>query len=61
MMNGFGFYRFADGKSYLGYYKADRKHGYGIFAWVDGKQYMGWWSLGKQDGYGILTKGNEVS
>jgi MORN repeat len=36
-MSGFGFYRFADGKTYIGYYLADRKHGYGIFTWLDGK------------------------
>ena len=45
-MSGFGFYRFADGRTYVGFYHADQKHGYGILTQLDGKQYSGWWSKG---------------
>lgn len=46
-MCGFGYYTFADGKTYEGYYLNDKKHGYGIYTWTDGKCYSGWWLLGK--------------
>ena len=54
-MEGFGFYSFADGKTYEGEYKKDKKHGFGIYSWTDGKVYEGWWTNGKQDGYGYFT------
>jgi hypothetical protein len=54
-MEGYGYFKFADGKSYEGFYKSDKKHGYGIFTWLNGKRYEGWWVEGKQQGYGILA------
>ena len=46
-MQGFGFYTFADGKKYQGFFTNDKKHGYGVYTWLDGKQYQGWWTNGK--------------
>ena len=62
MMEGFGFYLFADGKTYEGFYLNDKKHGYGVYTWVSSKKYSGWWSNGKQDGLGMLIKkdGNKI-
>ena len=38
-MEGFGYYTFADGKTYEGLYSNDKKHGYGVYTWLDGKKY----------------------
>ncbi len=46
-MHGFGKFRFADGKSYEGFYSNDKKAGYGVFCWLNGKRYEGWWTDGK--------------
>lgn len=46
-MDGFGEYRWTDGRIYSGEYREDKKHGYGIYKWVDGREYQGNWALGK--------------
>ena len=46
-MEGYGEFRFGDGKVYEGFYLADKKEGYGIFKWPNGKRYEGDWNNGK--------------
>jgi len=46
MRSGFGVNKMADGKTYIGFFKDDKKHGYGIYQW-DGKEYSGWWTENK--------------
>ena len=52
-MQGFGFYRYADGKQYEGQFLMDKKEGFGIFHWINGSSYEGQWHKGKQHGLGI--------
>jgi hypothetical protein len=42
-MEGYGKFKFSDGKMYEGFYKNDKKEGYGVFSWTNGKKYMGQW------------------
>jgi hypothetical protein len=46
-MQGFGVFRFSDGKTYEGFYEEDKKVGFGVFKWVTGKRFEGWWKDGK--------------
>ena len=58
-MNGFGEFRWKDGKKYFGSYKEDKKEGFGIYFWREPqiKVYIGFWKNGKHDGIGkYLTK-----
>ena len=32
-MHGKGCFKWADGRTYIGEYKEDKKHGYGVFKW----------------------------
>lgn len=59
-MNGYGIFKFQDGKQYEGQYSVDKKHGYGIFTWVNGKRYEGWWTNGKQNGYGMMVNQKKI-
>ena len=52
-MHGYGIYVYADGVTYEGEYKEDKKTGYGVYYWTDGRKYEGWWWDGKQHGLGI--------
>jgi hypothetical protein len=56
-MEGYGTFRFSDGKVYTGFYKADKKEGFGVFIWNNGKQYKGNWMSGKQHGLGLFSDG----
>ena len=40
-MEGFGTFKWADGRSYVGEYVNDKKEGHGIFRWPDGSKYNG--------------------
>jgi hypothetical protein len=51
-MEGYGIYKWQDGRSYQGQYKDDKKHGFGIYIWADNRKYAGWWFKGKQHGLG---------
>ncbi len=59
-MHGYGYYKYADGKTYKGQFVNDKKDGYGIYCWVDGKKYSGWWLNGKQEGLGIYETPNNA-
>merc|ERR1719191_633068 len=49
-----------DGRSYVGQYRAGKRHGVGTFSWPDGRQYEGQYSNGKRHGIGVYhdQKGN---
>ena len=54
-MEGYGFYRWADGRTYRGEYNEDKKNGFGLYEWSDGRKYSGYWLNGKQHGLGIYV------
>ena len=47
-MHGFGVFFWSDGRSYKGYYEADKKHGYGIYSGKNNLRYEGKFRKGKQ-------------
>ena len=51
-MDGYGVYKWKDGRSYEGEYKQDKKEGMGTYKWSDGRIYIGKWVNGKQNGEG---------
>jgi hypothetical protein len=51
-MDGYGAFKWPDGRKYEGEYKNDKKEGFGTFTWPNGKIYKGNWKEGKQDGEG---------
>ena len=51
-MHGKGKLSWADGKTYEGDYRDDKKEGFGTFIWADGRKYVGGWRDGKQHGNG---------
>jgi hypothetical protein len=53
-MNGFGVYRWKDGRYFKGTYVLDKKSGQGIYRWTDGRVYSGEWLVGKQHGVGCI-------
>ena len=40
-MEGFGTFKWPDGRSYEGHYVNDKQEGDGIFRWPDGSKYNG--------------------
>ena len=59
-MHGYGEFKWADGKKYIGYYILDKKEGFGIYYWANPLRiYMGFWKNGKQDGVGKFFNGNK--
>jgi len=46
-MDGYGEFKWADGRVYKGEYVADKKHGKGVFKWADGRMYDGEWKDGR--------------
>ena len=46
-MEGYGVFKWEDGKRYEGEYIADKKEGWGVFFWPDGRKYEGYWKNGK--------------
>ena len=54
-MDGYGLYKWSDGRKYLGGYKKDKREGFGIFFWREQlKIYAGFWFNGEQSGYGKI-------
>ena len=51
-MNGYGIFKWPDGRKYEGDYKKDKKEGFGIYYWPDGRIFRGNWFNGKQHGEG---------
>jgi hypothetical protein len=51
-MNGFGVFRWASGKVYIGNWAADLKHGVGKLSFKDGNDYSGEFISDKRQGYG---------
>lgn len=41
MIEGFGEYKWADGRSYEGYWLQNLMHGQGVYIWTDGRRYEG--------------------
>ena len=59
-MHGYGEFKWADGKKYIGYYINDKKEGFGIYYWLYPlRVYMGFWKNGKQEGLGKFFNGNK--
>lgn len=42
-MEGSGKVKYADGSSYDGSFKMNKKHGYGIYLYANGYRYEGYW------------------
>ena len=40
-MDGYGVFKWPDGRQYEGEYKDDKKNGHGKFTWPDGRVYDG--------------------
>jgi len=54
--NGFGKYTYANGDTYLGFFKNNQRFSIGSYYWVNNSSYMGTYtSDGKRNGYGIYT------
>ena len=59
-MHGYGEFKWADGKKYIGYYINDKKEGFGIYYWSNPLRiYMGFWKNGKQEGVGKFFSGTK--
>ena len=59
-MNGIGYYKWADGKKYIGEYLNSHKHGYGIYRLSQHRVHHGYWNQGKGHGLGCIeTVGQE--
>ena len=52
-MNGYGIYKFIDGRIYFGEWNNNLMNGYGEFYWIDGKKYFGFFYSDKKSGFGI--------
>ena len=49
-----GTYKWADGRKFVGTWKANQMHGNGVFTWEDGKKYEGEYMDDKKHGYGVF-------
>ena len=45
-MDGYGVYKWPDGRKYEGQYIKDKKAGHGDYKWPDGRKYTGAWLNG---------------
>ena len=55
LKEGFGSYKWKDGKRYAGYHVHDKKEGFGIYYWpITDRVFIGFWKDGKQHGTGII-------
>ena len=54
-MNGEGYYRWADGRTYNGEFKDNEMHGNGTYEWADKRVYVGQFINDKREGHGVLT------
>lgn len=53
--DGYGIFKWENGKEYVGEWKNDKEHGKGTYKWKDGKQYSGEWNNGKRHGIGEFS------
>ena len=53
--NCYGSYSYADGETYLGEWRDDKRHGRGIYTWADGDKYAGEFQNGNKHGWGTYT------
>ena len=52
-MDGFGEFTYPNTKTYLGYFKKDKKNGFGIVFWENNEKcFIGFWKNNKQNGLG---------
>ena len=59
-MNGYGEFRMAEDKKYIGFYKEDKREGFGIYYWPNNGIFIGLWKEGKQNGVGKYIKDDLV-
>ncbi|MBV1922461.1 MAG: hypothetical protein KUG68_00380 [Flavobacteriaceae bacterium] len=56
--NGFAIYKWSDGDSYEGEWKAGKFHGEGKYVYANGSTFVGSYQNGKKHGQGVYTKAN---
>ncbi len=49
-MEGTGIIKYADGGSYFGSFKRNKKHGFGVYTHPNGDQTNGYWREGEREG-----------
>ena len=55
-MNGIGYYKWTDGKKYMGEYLNNHKHGFGICRLNDKAVHHGYWAKGRGHGLGWIER-----
>ena len=53
MIEGFGTYRWADGREFTGEWRNQKIYGFGVQNYANGRRYEGFYKLDKRQGYGI--------
>ena len=60
-MDGFGQFIFPNIKSYIGFFKKDKKNGFGIVYWNDKEKcFIGFWKNNKQNGFGKFISQGKI-
>ena len=59
LFDGYGIYKYLDGRKYLGQWKQNHIEGYGEMYWSDWNIYRGFYKKDKKDGFGIYFYYNE--
>lgn len=59
--DGFGYYKYSDGSSYIGFFKDRKPNHVGSYNFRDGTAYIGEWEKGVRKGMGFETYGNGSS
>lgn len=52
---GYGYYCWADGRRYIGHWRANIMDEFGIYTWQDGRMYEGFYKDDKKHGFGVYT------
>ena len=60
-MDGFGEFTYPNTKTYLGYFKKDKKNGFGVVFWENNEKcFIGFWKNNKQNGLGKFISEGKV-
>lgn len=59
--NGFGYYKYSDGSTYVGFFKDSKPHYVGAYGFKDGTAYIGEWKANVRTGAGIENYTNGTS
>ena len=60
-MDGIGQFIFPNIKSYIGFFKKDKKNGFGIVYWNDKEKcFIGFWKNNKQNGFGKFISQGKI-